>query len=136
MGSQPELCVSAVVVDDDRLLMVRRGSGRASGSWAIPGGRVQAGELLAEAVVREVREETGIDGLCGPILGVLELVGDGEAHQVVVVHSVSLLEAVEPEAADDASAAAWVDLVDVAERRGAPGLAEFLHDHQVIETIT
>ena len=132
----PELCVSAVVIDDERLLMVRRGRGRAQGSWAVPGGRVQPGELLAEAVVRELLEETGIEGVCGNRIGVLELLDDDGPHQVVLVHSVILMEAPEPVAGDDAAEARWVPLSDVADLRLAAGLAEFLHDHQVIATIT
>lgn len=131
-----ELCVSAVVIDDDRLLLVRRGRGRAQGQWAVPGGRVRDGELLAEAVVRELLEETGIEGVCGNLIGVLELLDDDGPHQVVLGYLVTLMEALEPVAGDDAAEARWVPLNDVAELRLAPGLAEFLHDHQVIATIT
>lgn len=130
----PELCVSAVVVDDERLLLVRRGRGRAQGTWALPGGRVRDGETLAEAVVRELAEETAIEGVCGALLGVCELVDD--PHQVVLGHEVSLLEASEPAAGDDAAEARWVPLADVVDLQLAPGLAEFLHDHRVIATIT
>lgn len=134
--SGPELCVSAVVVDDDRLLLVRRGRGRAQGTWALPGGRVEAGELLVEAVVRELATETGVEGVCGPLVGIVELVeGDGP-HQVVLAHEVTLLESAEPVAGDDAAEARWVDLGEVVELALAPGLAEFLHDHEVIATIT
>ena len=134
--TEPELCASAIAVDDDRLLLVRRGRGRAQGQWSLPGGRVHAGELLAEAVVRELLEETGIEGVCGPFVGVCELVGDGEPHQVVLAYEVTLMESADPVAGDDAAEARWVPLVDVAEHQLSPGLAEFLHDHQVIDTIT
>lgn len=136
MVELPELCVSAVVIDDERLLLVRRGRGRAQGEWAVPGGRVQAGELLAEAVVRELLEETGIEGVCGELIGVVELIDDDGPHQVVLAHLVTLMEAVDPIAGDDAAEARWVPLADVAELRLVSGLAEFLHDHQVIATIT
>ncbi len=136
MVELPELCVSAVVIDDERLLLVRRGRGRAQGEWAVPGGRVQAGELLAEAVVRELLEETGIEGVCGELIGVVELIDDDGPHQVVLAHLVTLMEAVDPIAGDDAAEARWVPLADVAELRLVAGLAEFLHDHQVIATIT
>jgi 8-oxo-dGTP diphosphatase len=131
----PELCVSAVVVDDDRLLAVRRGRGRAQGTWAIPGGRVRAGEMLVEAVVRELFEETGVEGVCGPLLGVLELLDDEAAHQVVLAYDVTLLEAAEPIAGDDAAEARWVPLTELADVQLAPGLDRFLHDHGVITTI-
>ena len=131
----PEICVSAVVVDDDRLLLVRRGRGLAQGTWAIPGGRVCGGEMLAEAVVRELLEETGIEGVCGNLIGVIELLDDGP-HQVVLGYDVTLMEAVDPVAGDDAAEARWVPLSDVADFALAPGLAEFLHDNHVIATIT
>jgi len=134
--SGPELCVSAVVVDDDQLLLVRRGHGRAAGTWAVPGGRVRAGETLAEAVVRELREETAVEGVCAGLLGLRELIGGEQAHQVVLAHRVSVLEATDPRPGGDAVEARWVPLAEVADYPLAPGLAELLHDHQVIATIT
>ncbi len=136
--SGPVVAVGAVLVDDDRLLLVRRGHGPAAGTWAVPGGRVEAGETLAEAVTRELREETGIEGVCGRFLGLLERLPDDESpeHLVILDYEVAILESVEPVAAADAAEARWVDLVDVADHQLAPGLAEFLHDHGIISTIT
>lgn len=134
--ADPELCVSAIVIDDDRLLVVRRGRGRAQGTWSVPGGRVHEGETLAEAVVRELLEETGIEGVCGHLLGVCEIIDPEGPHQVVLGHVVTLMEASDPHAGDDAAEARWVPLADVADLQLAPGLAEFLHDHEVITTIT
>lgn len=132
----PELCVSAIVVDDGHILLVRRGRGRAQGTWGPPGGRVEPGELLAEAVVRELAEETGLEGVCGSLIGIIELLdGDGDPHQVVLGHAVTLLEAGDPSAGDDAAEARWVSLVDVAELQLAPGFDRFLHDHGIITTI-
>ncbi len=134
--SGPELAVGAVVVDDERLLVVRRGHGRAAGTWSIPGGRVEAGETLAEAVTRELREETAIEGVCGPLLGPVELLADDASpHVVILGYQVSLLDFTEPTAGSDAREARWVPLLDVAELHLAPGLAEFLHDHAILETI-
>jgi ADP-ribose pyrophosphatase YjhB (NUDIX family) len=104
----------------------------------VPGGRVDEGETLAEAVVRELLEETGVEGVCGELLGWTELFDDpdGAPHHVILDFRVSVLEATEPVAGDDADEARWVPLTDVADHQLAPGLAEFLHDHQVISTIT
>jgi len=134
----PELTVGAVVVDDDRLLLVRRSKGPGAGTWAVPGGRVEVGETLAEAVTRELREETGLDGVCGPLIGWVELVpdGDDDRHVVIMDFEVTLMASEEPTAGGDATAARWIPLVDVAEQILAPGLAEFLHDHAIIATIT
>jgi 8-oxo-dGTP diphosphatase len=127
--------VGAIVVEDGRLLLIRRGRGPAQGEWSVPGGRVEAGELLAEAVVRELAEETGLEGVCGEFVGWVERVGDGH-HFVILDFAVTLLDPdAEPTAGDDAAEAAWVALPDIAEHQLVEGLAEFLHDHGIIETI-
>lgn len=130
-----EVAVGAVVVVDDRLLLIRRGRGVAVGAWSLPGGRVEPGELLAEAVVRELAEETGLEGVCGPLVGLVERFVEGH-HYVILDHHVTLLEPdAEPRAGDDAAEVAWVPLVEVAEWPLVDGLAEFLHDHGVIATV-
>ncbi|MET0664064.1 MAG: NUDIX domain-containing protein [Acidimicrobiales bacterium] len=132
--SSPQVCVGAVVVDADRLLMIRRGHGPAAGRWSIPGGRVQAGELLAEAVVRELWEETGVEGVCGELVGWVERFDEDE-HFVILDFLVAVLEATAPVAGDDAAEARWVPLVHVADLNLVDGLAEFLHEHGILATI-
>jgi 8-oxo-dGTP diphosphatase len=131
----PAVGVGAILIDSDQILLVRRGRGPAQGSWALPGGRVEAGETLAEAVVRELREETGLEGVCGPFIGWVERIDD-EHHFVIMDFLVTILDGQEPVAGDDAAEVAWVPLVDVAEWPLVDGLAEFLHDHGLIATIT
>lgn len=135
MTARPEVCVGAVVVDDGRLLLVRRGRGPAQGSWSVPGGRVEPGETLAEAVVRELREETALEGVCGELLGWVERIDD-EHHFVILDFRVDVLDPGEPVVGDDAAEARWVPLHDVAEMALVDGLAEFLHEHGVLDTIT
>ena len=130
--SNPQVCVGAVVVDADRLLMIRRGHGPAAGRWSIPGGRVQAGELLAEAVVRELWEETAVEGVCGELVGWVERFDE---HFVILDFRVAVLEATAPVAGDDAAEARWVPLVHVADLNLVDGLAEFLHEHGILATI-
>lgn len=134
MTQRPEVCVGAIAVDEDELLLIRRGRGVAAGFWSVPGGRVEAGETLAEAVVRELREETGLEGICGQLLGVEEMFAEG-MHFVILDYAVTVLERSDPVAGDDASEVAWVPLHDVAELPLAEGLAEFLHDRGILHTI-
>jgi len=128
------VCVGAVVVEESQLLMIRRGRGPGAGRWSIPGGRVEGGETLGEAVVRELAEETGLEGLCGPLIGWVERISD-EHHFVILDFEVEVLEPGPPVAGDDAVEAAWVPLSDVAELDLVDGLAEFLHEHGVLDTI-
>jgi 8-oxo-dGTP diphosphatase len=129
---RPELCVGAVAVDADRLLLVRRGHGPAAGDWSVPGGRVEAGETLAEAVVRELREETGLEGVCGPLLGWVERI-DADHHFVILDFEVTVIGGGDPRAGDDAAEAAWVPRHEVLDLRLVEGLAEHLADWGVIE---
>ncbi len=131
----PVLAVGAVVVDHDRLLMVRRAHAPHAGTWSVPGGRVEHGESLLEAVTRELREETGLEGVCGPLLGWAEGIS-AEGHYVVLDFEVTLVGDDQPTAGDDAAEAVWVELHEVAERDLAEGLAELLHEKGIISTFT
>lgn len=131
---RPEVCVGAIAVDNERLLLVRRGRGTAAGFWSVPGGRVEAGETLAEAVVRELAEETGIEGVCDRMVGLVELLGD-DHHYVIIDFLVEVLDGQEPVAGDDAVEAAWVPLPEVSDYALVDGLAEFLHEHGIISVI-
>lgn len=131
----PILAVGAVVVDHDRLLLVRRGRGPAQGEWSVPGGKVNQGEALAEAVTRELREETQLDGVCGPLLGWAERIDD-DAHYVILDFEVTLVGDDVPTAGDDAAEAAWIELHEVAALPLVDGLAEHLYDWGIIATFT
>ena len=131
---RPEVCVGAVAVEDDRILLVRRGRGPAAGEWAVPGGRVEEGETLAEAVVRELAEETGVEAVCDDLVGWVERIGDGY-HFVILDFWVTVLSDRAPVAGDDAAEVAWVPLEEMAELPLVEGLAEFLHQHGILSTI-
>jgi 8-oxo-dGTP diphosphatase len=133
---RPEVCVGAVAVVEGRLLLVRRGHGPAAGEWSLPGGRVEGGETLAEAVVRELAEETGLEAVCEDLVGWVERIGDGY-HFVIFDFVVTVLDDPEtvPSAAGDAAEAAWVALDEVTHLRLTEGLVEFLHDHGIVPVI-
>jgi 8-oxo-dGTP diphosphatase len=132
---RPEVAVGAIAQRGDELLLIRRGRGPAAGEWSVPGGRVELGEPLSVAVLRELREETGLEALCGPLIGWVERI-TAHHHFVILDFEVTVIDDGEPVAGDDAAEARWVPLGDVAELDLVEGLAEFLHEHGIISTIT
>ena len=69
---RPIVGVAAVVIEDDRVVLVRRGRPPAYGEWSLPGGAVEPGETLEEAVVREVAEEIGFNVEVVELVAVLD----------------------------------------------------------------
>jgi 8-oxo-dGTP diphosphatase len=86
---KPELAVSAAIFRDGNVLLVRRAGAPAKGFWTLPGGRVEVGERLVDAVTREVMEETGLTidviALAGYRESILpDAVGDRGRHFVIL----------------------------------------------------
>lgn len=137
--ARPELCVGAIVVVSERLLVVQRGRPPGSGLWSIPGGRVESGETMCSAVEREVLEETGLSVVAGTLTGWVERIGGGY-HFVIFdfraePREVSTLTSDGTPAitaGDDARAVAWVRAEELDSLPLVDGLAGFLADHGVI----
>lgn len=105
-----KLAVGAVVLrGDGAVLLVERGQPPAVGSWTLPGGKIEEGESPEAAIVREVREETGIDATVLRHLETIELAREGFAYRILdYACALSANSAEEPVAADDVTAARWV----------------------------
>jgi 8-oxo-dGTP diphosphatase len=101
-------CVGAVIKDEaGRMLLVQRGHEPGKGLWSVPGGRIEAGETDQHAVVREVREETGLEVTCGPLLGAVER--PGLAGAIVDIRDyLAVVTSGQLAAGDDAADARWV----------------------------
>lgn len=98
-------CVGGVVHDaEGRLLLIRRANQPAAGRWSIPGGRVEPRESDSQAIVRELREETGLRVLAGELVGSVTR-GPYEIHDYVCRVTGGSLRA-----GDDATDARWVTL--------------------------
>lgn len=131
---RPELCVGAVIVQDGCLLLIRRGRSPGAGLWSFPGGRVEWGETMAAAVVRECLEETGLTVECGEQIGFVERPSI-DHHFVIVDYWATPVDGV-LRAGDDADEAAWWPAHDIRALDLVPGIAEFLDEHGVFEQIT
>ena len=126
-GGPPVPTVAVGLIARDRrgrLLVVRRGKPPAKGSWSLPGGKVEAGETLAQAAARELREETGLEARIGEVAGVVERIGEG--FHYVIADLWAELDDTEPVAASDVDEAALVELEALPRLDLTPGLAEFL----------
>jgi 8-oxo-dGTP diphosphatase len=109
--------VGAVVWRDGAVLIERRGQPPAQGSWSLPGGLVDTGETLEQAVAREVREECNIEVRVGPLLGVFEPIvrdDDGRVrYHYVVIDYLALYESGDVAIGDDAAELRWVPIDDI-----------------------
>lgn len=118
-------CVGAIALDfRGRLLLIRRANEPARGLWSLPGGRVESGESHEEAVVREVREETGLTAVVVREVGTVERGAPGGG--VYVIRDFLVEVRGDPVAGDDAREAAWVSRTDLEALPTSPGLLEAL----------
>jgi len=117
--------VAAIVLDDDRVLLVRRGREPAKGRWSLPGGVIELGERAVEAVVREVFEETGVEVEPMRVVAIYEpIVRDEEGrvkfHYVLLEYLCRPLRG-EPKPSSDVLDARWFRLEELADIDISPG---------------
>jgi ADP-ribose pyrophosphatase YjhB (NUDIX family) len=109
----PTVAVGAFVFDaDGRVLLVERGKPPGAGLWTVPGGRLETGETLAQAVAREVQEETGLVVEVGGLACVVERMGDN--YHFVILDYLARVIGGTLMAASDARAAKFVDRDELA----------------------
>lgn len=128
-------CVGGIVRDDDRrILVIRRGQAPAKGTWSLPGGRVEPGETLVDAVRREVLEETGIPVTVADLVGIVER--DSESGHTYVIsdfYCTPTIPGLVPVAGDDADDARWVSADELRRIDTSPGLIDALDGWGVLD---
>ena len=131
----PRVGVGAVILDRDRVLLVKRGQPPSQGKWSIPGGLVHLGERIEDALRREVQEECGVEvrllGLCGVIDRVRHAPPDGAAaprvhYHYVIIDYVASVESGVPRAGSDAAEVRWVPIPELEAYDTTDGLADMV----------
>ncbi|MBW0156576.1 NUDIX hydrolase [Sedimentimonas flavescens] len=121
MSGIPRLGVLAVVLRGDSVLLVRRANPPDAGLWGFPGGKVDWGETVEAAALRELAEETGVSADQGQIIASADAISHDDSGAVAFHYHLVAVQcryrAGEPVAADDALEAAWVEVGQVLARQ-------------------
>jgi 8-oxo-dGTP diphosphatase len=133
----PRVGVGAVILDGTRVLLARRGRAPSAGKWSIPGGLVDVGERLEDALLREIEEESGLRvrllGLCGVIDRVVREQDAVRYHYVIIDY------AAEPvggrlQAGSDAAEVRWVEIDELGQYDTTEGLADMIHRARAVQS--
>ena len=117
MCASPVPAVIAVVIHDRQALLVRRANPPDAGLWGFPGGKIEFGETVKAAAMRELLEETGIHGEAGEILTTLDILvrnssGEVQQHYILIAVQCRWISGL-PLAGDDALEARWFSVADL-----------------------
>jgi 8-oxo-dGTP diphosphatase len=131
----PVPAVGAIILRDDEILLIKRATEPALGKWSVPGGSVEMGESLTEAVKREVKEETNLEVVVGELAGLTDLIvkKDGVLtwHYVLINYFATAADGV-PTPATDVSECHWVKLSDLGNYDVTKTLIDRLRDLRLI----
>lgn len=127
---RPFVGASIAVIRGDRVLLAARANAPMRGVWTLPGGLVEAGEALADAALRELREEVGLSAEVVGVLAPTEIIqrdADGRVRHHYVVHPhAALWCGGEPAAGPEALDVRWATRDEVSDLETTPGLADTL----------
>lgn len=109
------VAVAAVIWNEaGEVLLIRRTKEPRSGQWSLPGGKVEIGESLLDAVRREIREETRLEIAVLGLAGVAELIDEARGHHFVLLDYGARAVSGVAQAASDAADATWFAYCDLA----------------------
>lgn len=119
-AERPFVGTGVAIVDGDEILLIKRANEPGKGLWAVPGGKVERGESLAEAATREVKEETGLLIELDEVVWVGESIGPD--HHIVLIDFLGRAVGGSLVASDDASEAKWVAIEDAYDMELTPSM--------------
>ena len=126
----PLIGVGAIIIEQDRVGLVKRGHAPLLGQWSIPGGMLEVGETLRQAAVREVLEETGLRVEVSELLGVFDrIVRDADErtlYHYVLIDFLCRRIAGEPQGAGDAAEGRWFTRGELSQLSLAEDTAEVI----------
>ena len=127
---RPQAGVSICVVRDGRALLVQRSCQPLRGLWSLPGGRIEWGETLHEAALRELAEETAVEAEIRMLLDSVDVIQRDRANVVQYHYVLTTFGAVwragEPVAGSDAAAVRWVESAGLDDLPMTPGTAHLI----------
>jgi len=133
----PRVGVGAVILHDDKVLLVRRGKSPSFGKWSLPGGLVELGETTREAIAREIVEECGIKIRVVDVAGVIDRIVTDDAGRVryhyVLVDYLAYPESTDVEAGSDAAEAQWFSIDRLGELDTTQGLLDMIRRAETLQ---
>lgn len=126
---KPVIAVGGVLVENGKVLLIKRGHEPAKSKWAIPGGKIKFGEKRDDAVKREFREETGLDVEVGEMIYVFDAISENEekpSYHYVIIDFIVYLVGGKLKAGDDALEAKWFTTEEMESDEIAPETRKLL----------
>ncbi len=115
--TKPVVGVGAIILDGNKILLEKRKNAPGKGKWSIPGGLVELGERVEQAVIREVKEETGLEVIEPRLVDIVDHISLDEKGAVkyhfVIIDYLVTVKSGKPKAASDADALKWVPFNEV-----------------------
>lgn len=111
MNNSPTPAVGVICFKGDNVLLIKRSKPPKAGDWSLPGGRVEPGETLREAALRELAEETGVEATLS--VKVAEIDADFGSHHFILHDYLAIWQSGDAVAGDDAADAQWFGLDEI-----------------------